>query len=312
MNKIERIDAALNGNNLDRLPFSCWYHFGLQHAPASQTAQAHLSFFQAYDLDFLKVMNDYSYPQSDNQKEFFDLSDISDWKALEVFSGDEGGFGEQLKVLKIIASKLEGEAYFVETIFSPWTIARRFSDKQTLLQLKNKEPELLLEVMYKIAKSLANYACQAIETGAAGIFLSLSAANSNVMTYSEYEKFCRPFDLMILDAIKAKTKFNILHIHGEQIFFDELLDYPIQAINWSHLHTSPSLTEASTKYKGCLLGGIDEERFGHTTTKAIEQEIKETIETFGNKRLIITPGCSIQTDSAPKLIHTIKRAVLQV
>lgn len=311
MNKLERIDAALKGNTPDRLPFSFWYHFGLQHTSPEHLAQAHLSFFHAYDLDFLKVMNDYPYPTSDNQNAFLDVLDISDWKALKVFSGDEGGFGEQLKALKIIANELNGEAYFVETIFSPWTIARRLSDKQTLLELKNKEPELLLDVMQKIAKSLANYAEQAILAGAAGIFLSLSAASSSIMSYSEYKKFCRPFDLMILDAIKDKTKFNILHIHGENIFFDELIDYPVQAINWSHKHTSPTLKEASLKYKGALLGGIDEKRFGHNTVKNIEEEIKETIEAIDNKRLVITPGCSVETDSAPKLLHSVKRTVLQ-
>jgi uroporphyrinogen decarboxylase len=166
--------------------------------------------------------------------------------------------------------------------------------------------------MHKIAESLANYARQVVAIGAAGIFLSLSAATTSVMTYSEYEKFCRPFDLMILDVIKDQTKFNILHIHGEQIFFDELLDYPVQAINWSHMHTSPTLTQARAKYDGCLLGGIDEERFGHNTVSAIEQEVKQTIETLGNKRLIITPGCSIQTDSASKLLYAVKRAILQM
>ncbi|MBI4853293.1 MAG: hypothetical protein HY819_15990 [Acidobacteria bacterium] len=314
MNKLERIDAAINGNTLDRLPFSFWYHFGLQHTNAESLAQAHLSFFYTYDLDFLKIMNDYSYPKSDNQSvdsNIFDLSDISDWKALKVLSGDEGGFGEQLKALRIIADELKGQAYFVETIFSPWTIARRLSDKKTILELKNKEPELLLDVMHKIAESLANYARQAVLAGAAGIFLSLSAASADIMTYSEYKKFCRPFDLIILNAIKDQTKFNILHIHGQNIFFDELLDYPVQSINWSHKHTKPTLETAHKQYKGCLLGGIDEEGFGHNTVKNIEEEVKETINTIGKRNLIITPGCSIQTDSAPKLLYAVKRAVLE-
>ncbi len=308
MNKLERVDAALMGDNLDRLPFSFWYHFGLQHAQPEALAQAHLSFFHTYDLDFLKVMNDYPYPMSDNQNMFLD---IADWKKLKIFSGDEEGFGEQLKALRIIARELSKEAYFVETIFSPWTIARKLSSIQTVLALKEKEPELFLDVMHKIALSLANYARQAILAGAAGIFLSLSAATNSIMTYSEYEKFCRPFDLIVLDAIKNQTKFNILHIHGKEIFFDELLDYPVQAINWSHTLSRPTLTQARTKYKGCLLGGIGEERFGHNTVSTIEQEVKQTIESMGNKHLIITPGCSIQTDSAPKLLHAVKRAVLQ-
>lgn len=308
MNKIERVQAALKGDSLDRLPFSFWYHFGLQHTSADRTAQAHLDFFEAYDLDFIKIMNDYSYPASDKVEMFFEESH---WKLLEVFSGDESGFGEQLKALRMIASELKGEAYFVETIFSPWTIARRLSDSQTILSLKKTNPELLLDVMQKIAQSLANYASNAIDAGAAGIFLSLSAANSSIMTYSEYERFCRPFDLMVLNAVKEKSNFNILHIHGQQIFFNELLDYPVQAINWSHLHTQPSLAEARKLYSGCLLGGIDEAQFSHNTVQTIEKQISQTIELLGHRHLMITPGCSVQTDSAPKLLHTVRKSVLQ-
>ena len=60
MTKVERVRAALAGAEVDRPPFSVWYHFGLQHAPAERTAQVHVEFFEAYNLDWLKVMNDYS------------------------------------------------------------------------------------------------------------------------------------------------------------------------------------------------------------------------------------------------------------
>jgi hypothetical protein len=36
MNKIERVRAALAGRPVDRAPFTVWYHFGNQHAPAEQ------------------------------------------------------------------------------------------------------------------------------------------------------------------------------------------------------------------------------------------------------------------------------------
>ena len=47
MNKIERVRAALSGGGVDHPPFTVWYHFGLQHAPAERMAQAHLDFFEA-------------------------------------------------------------------------------------------------------------------------------------------------------------------------------------------------------------------------------------------------------------------------
>src|SRR5262249_35062706 len=155
MNKIERVEAALRGEETDRPPFCFWYHFGLQHCSGEKHAEAEISFFRAYDLDFLKVMNDYPYPSPDGRAM---LSSVDDWRILRVFKGDEDGFGEQLKALRIIAKTLADEAYFVETIFSPWTTARKLSDTETLLELKRNHPDVLLDAMEKISESLANYA----------------------------------------------------------------------------------------------------------------------------------------------------------
>ena len=38
MNKIERVRSALAGTPMDHPPFTIWYHFGNQHAPADRRA----------------------------------------------------------------------------------------------------------------------------------------------------------------------------------------------------------------------------------------------------------------------------------
>lgn len=306
MDKISRVDAAMRGDPVDRPPFTLWYHFGLQHTCAERVAQAHLEFFRAYQLDLLKVMNDYAYPTPNGLTM---LQEACDWQRLTVLAGDEAELGKQLQVLRLISKDLAGEAYFVETVFSPWTVARRLSDTQTLLAMKAQQPDLLLEVMNTLAQSLANYAQQAIEAGAAGLYFSVTAANSTTMTYSEYEKFCRPFDLMVLNAVKERTKFNILHIHGQKIFFNQLLDYPVAALSWSHRHTEPTLETARSYYKGCLWGGIDEERFSHMNTLDVKRQIIQTVEDMGTNSLIIAPGCSVSPDSAVKLFNAVYATV---
>ena len=62
MNKIERVDAVLQGDRADRPPVSLWYHFGIQHSSGERFAKITLEYFDRYDFDFLKVMNDYFYP----------------------------------------------------------------------------------------------------------------------------------------------------------------------------------------------------------------------------------------------------------
>ena len=68
MTKIERIDTTLRGEEADHPPVSLWYHFGVQHCSGDAFARTCLEFFEYYDLDWLKVMNDYFYPLPDGME----------------------------------------------------------------------------------------------------------------------------------------------------------------------------------------------------------------------------------------------------
>ena len=99
MNKIERVRAALAGQPVDRPPLTVWYHFGNQHAPAERTAQVHLEFFDHYDLDLLKLMNDYDYPMPAGLEVIASPADLA---RLHPFDPAETPFGTQLGAVEIL------------------------------------------------------------------------------------------------------------------------------------------------------------------------------------------------------------------
>jgi len=305
MNKIERVLSALQGKEVDRPPFSFWYHFGLQHLPGSAHAQAEIEFFRSYDLDFVKVMNDYPYPLP-GDLEVVDAED--DWKRLEPVGSADSAWDEQLSAISIMADRIGKEALFIETIFSPWTTARRLARSSGLLTARAQYPETVLAAMENIAESLANYARAAIARGAAGVFLSLGAATDTVMPAEEYAVWGRPFDLKILDAVRD-APFNVLHVHGTKIHFDTLLDYPVSAINWSHWTTAPSLREGFEKSGKTVMGGINETTASHVSAPEIGEQVVNAIREIGPRKLIITPGCSIPTDTPVRNMRAVRTAV---
>ena len=105
MTKVERVRATLAGRPVDRPPFSIWFHFGNQHLPAERTAQVHLEFFEAYDLDLLKLMNDYDYPMPDGLE---DIAGPNDLRRLAPFDVTRTPLGHQLKAVELIARSLTG------------------------------------------------------------------------------------------------------------------------------------------------------------------------------------------------------------
>ena len=138
MNKRERVDAALRGQPVDRVPISFWGHDYLREWSAEGLASAMLENYRRYDWDYMKVNPRASYHVEDWGAELKPSGDpnkgplwirpavttTSDWRKLRPLEPDRGVLGEQLEALRLIRDGLAGEAYFIQTIFSPLSIAK--------------------------------------------------------------------------------------------------------------------------------------------------------------------------------------------
>jgi len=305
MNKIERVRATLSGKPVDRPPLTVWYHFGTQHASPEQTAEVHLGFFEAYDFDYLKVMNDYDYPMPEGMET---MATAADLKRLALFDVAKTPMENQLKVLEIIAKKLKGKALFVDTLFTAWNTIRRNLVKEALPKLMADHPQELLDALKVINQNLIRYALASLDRGSAGIFFSVPAS-AEFITPEQYEKFMRPFDLEFLNAIEGKGEMHILHAHGEKLFFDRLLDYPVQAISWADLNGGPSISAMRQKTSLTLMAGMDHVKFPNMSAKIVREQVKSAVAQAGNTKFILAPGCSLPTFSYPPLIKAACAAI---
>jgi uroporphyrinogen decarboxylase len=128
------------------------------------------------------------------------------------------------------------------------------------------------------------------------------------MTAEEYNTWGRPFDLRILEAVR-EAQFNVLHIHGTRIHFNSVMDYPVQALNWSHFATAPSLLSGKELSGKTVLGGIDEVTASHVSAHEIGEQVNAAIREIGTRGLIVTPGCSVPTDTREQSLRQVKTAV---
>jgi uroporphyrinogen decarboxylase len=305
MTKIERLRATLAGKPVDRPPFSIWYHFGTQHASPERTAQAHLEFFEAYDLDLLKAMNDYDYPMPAGMEVMATADDLKRLTPLDV---SRTPLGQQLKAIELIARALRGKALFVDTVFNAWNTLKRNLVKEAMAGLMADHPEVVLTALGVINFTLIQYALASLERGSAGIFLSVPATKES-LSLEQYEKFMRPFDLEFLRAIQGKGECHILHAHGEKLYFDRLLDYPVQAISWADLNGGPTLTEARKKTSLTLMAGLDHVKFPYLSAKTIRDQVKSALSQAGNTKFILAPGCAVPTYSFTPLIKAVRDAI---
>jgi uroporphyrinogen decarboxylase len=281
LSRKERVDRALDGRAVDRPPFSFWHHFGLK--TAEDHARATLDFHHQYRTDFVKVMSDFPYPRPTGK-----------WFELKLESNP---FPAQIRALELIRNGLDGQTYFVETLFNPFNVAEKLSSPEEVRRLKNEKPQALLDALDVITQSEINHARRALETGAAGILLAVANANAKALSRDDYVRFSAPFDRRILEAVRA-ARLNILHLHTDREQLPIFRDFPAQVINYSLHVTGIPISDVRRDFSMAIMGGIDEVNYRKLEKAEIESQWKSAAAAAGPK-FLLSPGCSVPNDSAP-------------
>jgi uroporphyrinogen decarboxylase len=276
-----RVDRALKGEDVDRPPFTLWHHFGLKTAAAH--AARTLEFHKLYRTDIVKVMSDFPYPKPPGK-----------WYELKPLANP---FPDQIQALELIRNGLNGDAYFIETVFNPFNVAEKLSSKEDVRRLMAGNPQALLDALDVITQSEINHAKRAIAIGARGILLAVANANSQELSVADYARFSAPFDKRILDAVNG-APLSFLHLHVERPFLDQFRNFPVPVVNYSLHVTGIPIAEVHAKFPAQVVaGGIDEVNYRKLTEADIRAQWESASREAGRK-FILTPGCSVPNDSS--------------
>ncbi len=308
MNKKERVEASLAGQPFDRAPVSFWYHFGVQHEPGERIAEIELNFFNYFDLDYLKLMNDYYYPMPEGMQE---LKTREDLKTISHFNVHKSPWAEQLKAINIIASHLDGEAYFVDTIFEPWQCLIRNLVGEHLPVLVRDAPDAILEALEIITDNIVAYCKAAISAGAAGVFLSTFSSSAQ-MDKNHYMKFAYPFVKRIMEEIKDMGIMNTLHLHDYGIFTEEMVQLPAHIVSYEDTDSrNPSIAQMRAEWNGSIMAGMDKNLMTRVTPRKAIDNALTGLRNGGNTRFFLAPGCSFPTWLYPESGKLLVEAVQQ-
>lgn len=291
MTKTERVDASLAGREVDRPPISFWYHFGVQHAPGTRIAELSLEFLRYYDLDFLKLMNDYYFPMPDGLSEVNSAAALGRIRPIDIQKSD---WALQLDAIDILARELKDEAYFIDTVFDPWQVLRRSLAGEHFGRLMNDHPQAVLSALEAITESVIEYCQEAIKRGAAGVFVSTFGA-AQQMSQEQYRTFAKPFVKQIFEELNGKAPMNTLHMHDYGIFIDDIQDIPIDILSYEDRYPSnPSIPEMRHHFDGSIMAGLDKWRLQLVTTADAVRNAMEGVELGGSSKFLLAPGCSFE------------------
>lgn len=307
MTRTERVMAAVAGDEVDRVPVCFWHHFR-PHGSGLKMAEATYRFFQtSFDLDIVKIMPDLPYPFPRKS-----IRASADWRTVEHINVERSRFFRQRAVsIQSLRDTVGYDTPIVMTVFSPLCEMLHIADsKERFLRHLEEDPAAVHEALATIAENLRAHLQDCIDAGADGIFFALQGCTSSIMTPEQYREVGRPYDLLALQGCRDAW-LNILHIHGDNdLFFDDVVDYPVQVLSWSDRLAGPSLRDARARTSKCLMGGWHE--FGALSNgpvEAIREEALDALRQTSGRKFILANGCSVPDDTDERWLHAARQIV---
>jgi uroporphyrinogen decarboxylase len=319
MTRRERVQAALRGDSVDRVPLSFWQHHFVAENSAKGLADETLRLARTFEWDYLKPQSraqgfaemwGLTYrPSTDRAREFVvthtPLADAADVARLAPVDPRRGSLGEQLEALRLIRAGIGADTPIIWTVFAPimvMTYLLRGGREQTLA-LCRAEPKAMEAGLAAIAETLTDYARACLDAGADGLFYATNVARADGLGAGECRRFQRPYDLRVLAAV-AHAPFNVLHICGPAVHFDEFIDYPVTAFSWALAAGNPSLAEGQRRTGRAVVGGLPAKpEIATMSGQALAGRVRHAIDEMNGRALLLAPDCSINPDTPEPLLH---------
>lgn len=326
MNHRERLEACLSGKPIDRPPVALWRHFPVDDQYPHALAESTLLFQHAYDFDFVKItpassfcVKDYSVedvwkgnPEGTREYTRYPIKQPSEWKTLELLDPTNGYLGMQLECIKNVRAGLSEDTPVLQTIFDPLSQAKNLVGKQTLLHHLRQNSDELIAGLETLTQTTIIFIHECIKLGIDGIFFAIQHAQASLVTIDEFQKFVYPFDQRILEHTSSLW-LNIAHLHGNDLYFQNIPTDNIAVINWHDQETAPSLAEAKKQFGGVVCGGLRQwETLVYGTPADVYQEAGQAIEKTDGNRFILGTGCVLPIIAPHSNIMAARNAVEKV
>ena len=349
MNGTERIKAVLNGQPVDKIPVSLWKHVPQEDRDIEKFTKKTIELTDENDFDFVKIQISAAYLTEAygadiefNDKEGADYSltgktpigvmfnikkypveSIEDLDKIQPINVKESQVLQRdIQVSRNVTEHYKGTKPVIHTLFSALTWLHYFTrgGADTVKGFIEKDREAVHRFLKNINEVNKRLVDAYVEAGVAGFFFATSYTSSQVISDEDYREFCIEYDLDVLNYIKGKTWFNILHIHGNaDLNIENYLDYPVEAFNWEDVAEgiAPERLTSAAKLRSLtdkvLIGGIDRNYDFVGTQEEVKARLEKRLENFAKQlpdgKFIFGAGCSLPIDVDTVNVNQIRSVV---
>ena len=322
MSKRQRLEAAIAGEKVDRLPVALWRHWPGDDQNAEALAAAHLKWQSDYDWDLVKVGPASSYSVVDwglldqweghiegtRMNTYLPVRSPADWEALRPLDPTQGMLAEQVKALRLVGEGLRGGVPFIATVFSPLSMAKHLAGNEAVISHLRHSPDALRKGLDVMTESILRFIDAARATGIDGIYYAVQHAAYPLLSRDEFAAFGRPYDLRVLESA-ADLWCNIVHLHGKSVMFDMVADYPMAFLNWHDRDTGIDLANGLSGTAAAASGGVSQWTIHQDGPENMLAEVRDARAQTADRRLLLGTGCVIMTTTPLRNIRALRESV---
>ena len=326
MQKRERLERAIAGESLDRVPVALWRHWPGDDQRYADLARSVIDFQHDYNWDFVRVMPSRNFqvvdfgvqdawlghPQGLRQINKRVIERSLAWTEIRPLSPDRGALARQIECLKLIGQAMNPDRVPVlQTIYSPMIQAAQMAGRQKLLRDMRLRPDRLRTGLNQLTESTLRFleALGKLEF-LSGIFLVTAFANHDIMPESEYAAFGLPPINQIMSALPEAWWLNALQVNGTSPMLHLFSDLPVQVLNWDTRADTVKLTDAKSLFSGACCGGLnDQHDLLHGTPGLLSSVIRDALNQSEARRFILSGSGNGYVTTPISNIRAVRRLV---
>jgi uroporphyrinogen decarboxylase len=324
MNKRDRLENALAGNTVDRVPVTVWRHWPGDDQRIADFAWATLTFQKTFDWDFVQTTPSSTYCVADYGVRTEWRGDVGGdrvplkrsvtrslaWTELKTLDPLRGEQGKYLEALKLIGEGVRDlDVPMVATIYSPLSQAAILSGDEMMLSHIRIHADRLRTALNTITESTLRFIDAAKRTSVVGIVLVVRHASFSFMSEDEYRALGMPYDLKILETLPSTWWLNVVQLQCRKPMFRLVATYPVPGMNWDFA-VEPTMRDARAFYQGTLCGGLSHEAHLHRGTPAMIRDVaREAFEHLGTRRFILSAGDAVPVSTPLSNLRAVREVV---
>ena len=312
MTKKDRVIATINGESVRSIPSSFSLPFPVNKRYGSAAIKAHLDFFNKTDTDIWKIMNENLVPV------FGDIRTPSDYdRLIPKMSMNDQFMNDQILLTREILSHNTDNAFTLGTLHGICASGihpieqngtNYYAARQMQVDFLRWNESKMLSAMQRITDVLCELAKNYIQFGVDAVYYAALGGETAFFSDEEFEKWIKPFDFQIMDAIRDAGGYCFLHICKEGLNMSRYKEYASHAdvVNWGVYEAPLSLTDGKKLFPGkTILGGLS----NHTgplvtgTDLEVHDAVHHVINQIGVYSFILGADCTLSTTQDLRLVR---------